>query len=571
MSNSCRRRGWLPIAALAAIGMAFSLPAVAQTDEDAGQAAEDDPMVEEIVVTATYRDTDLMDTPLTISEPVVVSQYAGLKSGGTLTSPAATSIDAETVTALLREIGARRRVNVLFPNPQSMFDGLQAGFVNVSAGNLSFRRRDLVVWGRELIRFSRVYDSRIVENADFGPGWRLALVSELLPGGDGLVYVDGSGGRHDFRRLPDGSYVGTVPEHDGVGITISGNEAMWTRDGKLTRRYYRHASDRPFLIASKLFGSGAFFQYEYEDSALMSLHVQQGVAVQIARNDSGTIDRVTDRDGRSVSYVYDQNGRLQTVRDVAGNDWEYDYGEGGLLLAATGPNGKMVLRARYNQDGKVAESQTGRTYSFSYSPKKTIVTEDGGQSFTFEHDDRGATIALRTSGGISWRIAFDNQRRVRELVRPDSSYSFTYGSSGGLSSIVERFPVDMRPIASELDLDTNGPQVASEFHYDTKGRLVDNSSYGGMVHTSVDYADGFVRLTRSDGRLFEYAYSKHGNILHIGDGEDTLISAEYDNAGSPLAFYSGPDSVQFNRDSVGRVLSLRYVGGSVNRYIATTN
>ena len=67
MSISDRSRGWLPIAALAAIGMAFSLPAAAQTDEDAGEAAEDDSMVEEIVVTATYRDTQLMDTPLTIS------------------------------------------------------------------------------------------------------------------------------------------------------------------------------------------------------------------------------------------------------------------------------------------------------------------------------------------------------------------------------------------------------------------------------------------------------------------------------------------------------------------------
>ncbi len=67
MSNSCKNRGWLPIAALAAIGTIFCLPASAQSDEDEGEAAEDDPMVEEIVVTATYRDTDLMDTPLTIS------------------------------------------------------------------------------------------------------------------------------------------------------------------------------------------------------------------------------------------------------------------------------------------------------------------------------------------------------------------------------------------------------------------------------------------------------------------------------------------------------------------------
>ena len=67
MSNSCRSPRWLPIAALAAISTIFSLPAAAQTDEDEGEAAEDDPMVEEILVTATYRDTQLMDTPLTIS------------------------------------------------------------------------------------------------------------------------------------------------------------------------------------------------------------------------------------------------------------------------------------------------------------------------------------------------------------------------------------------------------------------------------------------------------------------------------------------------------------------------
>ena len=58
-------RSRLAIAALAAIGTIFGLPAAAQSDED--EAAEDSSMVEEIVVTATYRDTQLMDTPLTIS------------------------------------------------------------------------------------------------------------------------------------------------------------------------------------------------------------------------------------------------------------------------------------------------------------------------------------------------------------------------------------------------------------------------------------------------------------------------------------------------------------------------
>ena len=65
MSNFWRSRGRLGIAALAAIGMAFGMPAAAQSDEE--EADEGGSLVEEIVVTATYRDTQLMDTPMTIS------------------------------------------------------------------------------------------------------------------------------------------------------------------------------------------------------------------------------------------------------------------------------------------------------------------------------------------------------------------------------------------------------------------------------------------------------------------------------------------------------------------------
>ena len=62
---------------------------------------------------------------------------------------------------LVTETELRRRVNVLYPNPQSLLDGLQVGYVGVRHGNLTFRRRDLVAGPGELAYFSRVYDSRI--------------------------------------------------------------------------------------------------------------------------------------------------------------------------------------------------------------------------------------------------------------------------------------------------------------------------------------------------------------------------------------------------------------------------
>ncbi|MCY3820528.1 MAG: hypothetical protein OXH52_14405 [Gammaproteobacteria bacterium] len=184
------------------------------------------------------------------------------------------------------------------------------------------------------------------------------------------------------------------------------------------------------------------------------------------------------------------------------------------------------------------------------------MTDEGGQTLTFEHDAKGATIAFQSSGGISWRIAFDEQRRVHELIRSDSSFSFAYGSSGSVSRMVESFP----------DYDTEGPFFVREFSYDVAGRLVASSSYGGTMYTSVDYGGRFVNLSHSDGQRFEYGYSQRGNILYVGDVDNALISADYDDAGAPIALHSGADSVQFDRDTAGRVVSVRYTNGSINRY-----
>ena len=294
------------------------------------------------------------------------------------------------------------------------------------------------------IRFSRVYDSRILDNADFGPGWRLSLVSELFLEGDRLIFVDGSGARYEFRRHQDGRYMGTLPEHDGVDVTIRGNEAMWTRYGKLTRRYHRRGVDASFLIVRRLFDHGAFLQYEYEDGLLKSLVDPNGLAIRMERGAHGRVNRAIDRNGRLVTYRYDANGRLQAVRDVAGNEWEYRYGERGTLTTAIGPNGNAILRAGYDEDGRVAESQTGRTSFYTYSPLETVVTRDGGQIYRFEQDAEGATVALQSTVGTAWRIKFNSQRRVHQLLRPDSSYFFFYERAGRrVSKIVEKATDDI--------------------------------------------------------------------------------------------------------------------------------
>ncbi len=74
--------------------------------------------------------------------------------------PSTVNDDSLAVYAeLVKETELRRRVNVLYPNSQSIFDGLQVGYVSVRHGNLTFRRRDIVSGINPLARIVRVYDS----------------------------------------------------------------------------------------------------------------------------------------------------------------------------------------------------------------------------------------------------------------------------------------------------------------------------------------------------------------------------------------------------------------------------
>lgn len=94
------------------------------------------------------------------------------------------------------EFSERRRLQVLFPNPQHEKLGIQVDLVNVGAGNLTFSRRDIVTVGRVPVGISRVYDSNLVqESADFGPGWTWIGEETLVVdrAGKALTYNQESG------------------------------------------------------------------------------------------------------------------------------------------------------------------------------------------------------------------------------------------------------------------------------------------------------------------------------------------------------------------------------------------
>ena len=312
--------------------------------------------------------------------------------------PAAVDPSLEDYSPLVAEFDRARRVNI-FPNPQTLFDGLQVGFVNVGSGNLTFLGRDLATRANGPLVFGRVYDSRLNDD-DFGPGWRLSLAEELHIDDTSVTYVDGAGVRRRFVLGAD-SYraLEPTPRHEGTRIVFGENVATLRKlDGSM-RTFEPVGADGPWRLLS-LDAGGRRLEFRYDDDRLESVVHGTRTMFHIQRDGTGMITSVVDDHGRSVRYSYTAQGQLKDVYDIAGELWWHEYDAGGRLTTAIGANRQPYLEVGYDAQGRVRESRTGREYTFTYETDRTIVTEGTGQRHVFTRNADGTTVAFSCSSGV---------------------------------------------------------------------------------------------------------------------------------------------------------------------------
>ena len=478
----------------------------------------------------------------------------------------------------------RRRVNVLYPNPQSNFDGLQVGYVSVQHGNLTFRRRDIVAGTNSLAEFTRVYDSRVHTGRDFGPGWRLSLDEDLTVTNGRLVYTDGSGARHYFSRAASGgsgvdrepltgeqiqlgaegghvreslltagifTAYPVTPQHSATTIEIVGPLAV-LRNGQETRVFERSqgafAGGANYRLSNIAFGSSRRIDLSYRGGLIRTVSDADGPVFEVIRDGSGRIVSAKDRWGREVHYSYDANGRLAEARDIAGNAWSYEYAPLGQLTRAIGPNGRDILRIQYDGAGRVKESLSGRAYSFTYAQDKTIVFEGTGHSHMFEHSDAGITNQFDSTNGVWWQLKLDGQNRIVAAFSSKGTYQYDYNPHGRITRAIEQLP--------------DGLGVR-DFQYDDQRRITGVYSETGAL-TVVDYAGGLARISGPAGE-FAFDVLPSGRIGEVRT-DQLSVSADYDAADNVTAFRSGPNTVEFGRDQLGRVSQVRYANGKVSQY-----
>ena len=449
---------------------------------------------------------------------------------------------------LLDELDHRRRLQFLFPNPQTIFDGLPIGYTQTVAGNLTFERRDLVLLGQESIVLSRIYDSRFNLNVGLGTGWRLNIAEtiELI---DGIViYTDENGARHRFSYEEENLYtvLAQSPMHRDTSIFMIGHAAT-LMESKGTIRHFRQVEDSSvFVLVRRTSVSGQTISLKYDGLKLLQVASNENPVLKFDWSGDQLV-RVSDFNYRQVEYEYDAQGRLETVTDIGQQSWKYAYDLIGRLVLAAHPDGQPYLKVEYDETGKVARSLAARDYTYHYFEGTTTVIEPTGNRHEFKHNDSGITIGYRNGFDLEWSLRLDELNRPIELDRNRKVYRFHYKASR-IASI-------------------HHSEGSLHLHYDSKDRYTHSS--GTPIHgyepKRVSYDEGDSVLVTDTNMDFRYVLDDSRRLQSITENGDTFHIG-YDLKGFVSSLKQGESKVEFERNALGRIISASFPGNVSSQY-----
>ena len=455
----------------------------------------------------------------------------------------------------LNEFSARRRVNVFFPNQQSIFGGALVGLVHVGWGNLTFVRRDLVTVGRRPLMVARVYDSRLTEGEDFGPGWRLSAAETIRvkPDGSLVLWTESAAA---VRLLPRGEGFRPWPPRptDMVAVRqVDGDHFRVELRTGLVKAYTR-LGDR-YRLTQVEDRSGNRVVLVYAAGRLVELRGGNHRWIRIERDRWGRIRRVVDDQGRQVHYRYDEGGRLRRVIDLGGQSWWYTYDEAGRLVGVRDPLGHDALVVGYDAAGRVRlVRQWGQEYRYRYDAvaRRTVVIDGRGLASAYEQNAAGVTVAVRNPLGVATRLELDEGNRVRRLYRGGVVVAeMSYDERGRLRSLVRREGDEVKVMEYVYDgagrlvaIRGGGEEVA--FRYDERGQVVERADGEGVRRYRYSPRGDLVGLERADGRAYGFEVDGDGQIVGVEDEMGRRVQLWY--------------------DGVGRLRRVRFADGSARTY-----
>jgi RHS repeat-associated protein len=454
--------------------------------------------------------------------------------------------------------------------------------VDCSTGNKFETQTDFAVPGIGLgLDLTRTYNSQAASTASsagqFGYGWSASYSDHLV--------VDATDGTATVTQA-NGSTVGFTTDGTSftpmrwVKATLVGNE-----DGTYTYTLPDQTSmlfDSSGRLVSESDRYGDTTTMTYTGSELTGVTDADGRSITFAYNDDGTVSTATDPMGHTVTYAY-TGGDLTSVTNAVGSTWEFGYDSSRQLTSETDPRGGTVTTA-YDSAHRVT-SQTDamdRTTTWDWStPGETVITDPNSNVITDTFDPTlrliSSTDASGTAIAATTSYAYDANGNLTSVTDPNlHETTYTYDSANNRltqtqpGSRTTTWTYDTSRDVTSME-DPTG--LTTTYTY-TSGKLTEVSRPLDETHTqetTYAYTDSsdpgaVTAVTDPDTHTTSYAYDSHGNLTSVTDANGNETTYTYDADGRCISTTSAAGNVaganaadhttNYSHDAVGDVTNV---------------
>ncbi len=307
---------------------------------------------------------------------------------------------------------------------------------------------------------------------------------------------------------------------------------------------------------------------------------RNGNEIKIQRNDDGIIEEIISPAGCSIQIRTDESGHIAEMRllengEDTGCRVKYEY-SGDSLSAMTDTDGDTT-RYEYDDTGRLTAIVKGDGSSMRYaytqcsdgSVRVASVTDEEGQVMAFSHDPAARRFSYKPAGGEEEVSFYDAEGRITKEESGGLVTEYEYDADGNVTSRTvngERTEYSY-DAAGNLTRAEYADGSAEEYEYNSFGQLTGMKDRDGVAEKFVRDERGNLAEHHLGGVCVEkYTYDSRG-LLTVSEtmrgGRTARISYSYDAHGRCTERrLSDPDNTEktftekYEYDSQGRLIKL---------------
>lgn len=401
----------------------------------------------------------------------------------------------------------------------------------------------------------------------------------------GIDYPDGTGVSYTYDEL--GRLASTSDETGTVQYTYGLNQLTVTdEEGNTLRECYDALGNLLWNVDA--YGDVCYYEYDgYTCLTKESFGLFYGVSYQYDGN--GRLSSVKTSDGKTAGYTYDTHGGIAGITDQMNHTVRYDEDENGRLGAVVYPDGSGRSYT-YDKKGNLATAAdcSGAAVRYTYDDKNRLICADfdTGNRISYTYNDKSDLTGIDEDGSVT-TIAYDERGGLKKITYPNGkTVSYGYDALGRRTSVTDSegnvtgYEYDENGRLSKV---CDGGTAVISYTYNQDGTISKQQNANGTYTTYVYQSGMLSELCNygADGSAdsqFSYTYDKLGHISSLGTLDGTW-KYEYDMSGQ-LVKATAPDGkvTEYAYDAAGNRISVTadgrktdYTVNNMNQYLTVGN